>query len=257
MVTRSSSAASRLLFWTVSCGLLTLSSAQQIISFSLINANTNAQLMELTDGVVVDLAALGMAAGSQALNIEAETTGTIGSVQFGFDTDPLWRTENKAPFAMCGDKQGVLHVCAVSTLNVGAHTVTATAFEGGQGSGTAGPTKQVSFTIVSDGGAAPVDPPAGAPVGTPPPVVPTAGAPGPYSETIQSFYLIHAPTNERIMGLYNGAVVSLQDLGLTEAEAEFNVEAIPMEGVASVYYSESNQGESAQPFSYWYVHVRE
>jgi len=279
----------------------------EIPSLFLIDADNNARIVELTDGAVIDLASLGRT--TPSFNIEAtavETTGAVGSVQFAFDGNAGYRTENAAPFAACGDSKGIFKVC--SDINVGAHTISATAFSEKSATGTAGATAQVAFTIVLSGTpvvtpvtTAPVvspftavpipvvSPVTAAPVASPitaaPVVVPVTAAPvaspvtaapvvvtvtaapvvspvteapvaspvaaTPYSDSITAFHLIYTPTNEVVMELYNGAVVSLEDLALPEAS--FNVEAVAVESVQSVLFQENARKEGKRPFAYWYV----
>jgi Ca2+-binding RTX toxin-like protein len=74
-----------------------------VTSFSLINADTKAKIMELKDGSTLDLAKL-----PRHLNIVANVTkgGNGGSVRFSYDALKPDHIENAAPFAMAGDKMG-------------------------------------------------------------------------------------------------------------------------------------------------------
>lgn len=140
--------------------------AQEIASLQLINTMTNAPVLTLIDGGVVDLQALKLS--SNALNIAAIplTAGTIGSVRFGFDSISSFRVENSAPFAFCGDDNAKFKACPELLQNVGRSVrVSATPFSGTKQSGSAGSTKQVTFTIV-EGGTVPVATPVSGPVPT-------------------------------------------------------------------------------------------
>lgn len=117
----------------------------------------------------------------------------------------------------------------------------------------------ISFSIQIDPVAigaptgAPLVSPTAAPVTSTSPTITAAPVltPGLYSDSISAFYLIYTPTNERVMELYNGAVVSLEDLALSEAA--FNIDAEVVESVQSVYFQESDKNEGKKPFAYWYV----
>jgi len=70
--------------------------------FQLVAANSDQVLADIVAGSVVALNSLP----TSSLNIiavPAEGSG-IGSVKFGLDGNANFRTENKAPFAACGDK---------------------------------------------------------------------------------------------------------------------------------------------------------
>jgi len=262
-----------------------LSSAQEIASLTLINSSTNEPVVELTDGAVIDIRALGFE--EPSFNIEALTSSaSVGSVRFDFDDIANYRTENKAPWSMCGDQSGLFYYCAA--LNEGTHTISATAFSGSGASGTFGATLNISFTLML-GPPVPVASPVEAPgptetpaaspitetpaaspitetpaaspitespaasrvtetpVASPVTEAPTAGAVS-NSDSITVLYLIYSPTNERITELYDGAIVSLTDLNLTEAS--FNVEAVATDDVMSVFFQESSRIENKKPFSF-------
>lgn len=77
--------------------------------------------------------------------IRATTAGAVGSVVFGLDGDPAWRTENSAPYAAGGDAGGDY---APLALPAGERTLTATPFSAAGGAGAAGPSRTIRFLII-------------------------------------------------------------------------------------------------------------
>jgi len=125
-----------------------LANAQEIQSLQLIDVTTNLPIMELTEGVKVDLQALGYTTGPN-FSVRATTddsVAVVASVRFGFDAKPTFRTENVKPFALCGDKGSLYYPC--SAVNVGSHTLTATPFAGKMATGVAGAPYTINFSIV-------------------------------------------------------------------------------------------------------------
>lgn len=107
----------------------------------LIDANGKKVLGELTDGMVVDLAALG----TNKISVQARTgLPAAKSVRFGLDAKANYRTENISPFALGGDQNGRYFPVP---LSAGSHTVTATAYTGSNATGVAGAKKTVRFTL--------------------------------------------------------------------------------------------------------------
>jgi PKD repeat protein len=125
--------------------------AQQdsVVSFTLINADTDlpvAGFDPLNDGATLNLATLP----TRNLNIRANTNpATVGSVKFGYDSNPNYRTENAAPYALAGDSSGNYNPW---TPTVGSHTLTATPYTGSGATGTAGNALTINFTVIDDGG---------------------------------------------------------------------------------------------------------
>jgi hypothetical protein len=82
---------------------------------------------------------------TRRLNVRADTDpAAVGSVRFGLDGDPAYRTENVAPYALAGDTSGDY---APWTPAPGAHSVVAVPYTGPGATGTAGPPLTVSFTV--------------------------------------------------------------------------------------------------------------
>lgn len=118
--------------------------AQSVTSLRLINADTDQILSALGTGsatTYINYATLP----TQNLNVEATTTGTVGSVVFKLDGS-VFRIENTAPYALAGNN-GTDYL--PWTPSLGGHNLTATAYPQANGQGTAG-TTLLSYFIVTD-----------------------------------------------------------------------------------------------------------
>lgn len=115
----------------------------QIKNLYLINADSDRPIRLLQNGDVINIANRA----TSNFNIEARTaSGTVGSVQFGYERNSNYRTENVAPFAFCGNSNVNFFVCDI--LKNGQHTVTATPFLYQSAKGPAGKVLRITFTIV-------------------------------------------------------------------------------------------------------------
>jgi hypothetical protein len=122
----------------------TPTSSQAVISFTLINADTDQPVPGyelLNDGAVINSASLP----TTHLNIRANTSpATVGSVRFGFDGNTNARIESGAPYALFGDVSGNYNA---GTLSIGGHTLTGTPYTNKSATGTAGTSLIISFTV--------------------------------------------------------------------------------------------------------------
>ncbi len=140
----------RAFFLSIACCSVLLypakAAAQTVNSLTLLNADTDVPIAgfdPIPNGATIDLSALP----TVNLNIRANTTpSTTGSVRFGLDATANYRTDAVVPYSLGGDTSGNY---AAWTPSLGSHTVTATAFTGSNGSGTAGPTLTVSLLVTS------------------------------------------------------------------------------------------------------------
>jgi hypothetical protein len=108
----------------------------------LINTDTQQVIQELHDGDQINQSDLG----TQNLNVQALTSPSGSSVQFGFDQNANFRVESTPPYAMFGDASGAF---LAGSIPVGQHTITATAFTGDNATGTDGDPLVVDFEIVA------------------------------------------------------------------------------------------------------------
>ncbi|MCL5935296.1 MAG: hypothetical protein M1543_02235 [Firmicutes bacterium] len=145
------------------------STAQSVTSFTLWNAQTNAAVTTLNNGATVNLSGLP----ASCLNIRANTNPyTVGSVEFGYDGNSSYHTENVVPYDIGGDTS-VATVPNCWTLTAGSHTLTATPYTSSNTTGTAGQPLTINFTATITTPVTPMPTPTPVPP-TPTPVVPTA-----------------------------------------------------------------------------------
>lgn len=113
-----------------------------VTALVLINADSDVEIEALANGATLDLGALP----TSNLNVRADTSpATVGSVRFGLDGNPNYRTENQAPYSLAGDSAGDY---SAWTPSAGDHTLTATPYSGADASGAAGTALTVEFTVV-------------------------------------------------------------------------------------------------------------
>jgi hypothetical protein len=136
----------------------------RVENLRLINAVTDQPILNLTNGMIINVAAQA----TSNFNIQAVTTdGTVGSVRFRYNAQANYRTEKDQPFAFCGDGQPVGNYYTCSILTTGQHNVTATPFFSAGATGMAGTPFQVSFTIINVASLAPTMAPTQAPTQAP------------------------------------------------------------------------------------------
>jgi len=98
----------------------------------------------LNDGAVLNLGTLP----TRRLNIQATTQpATVGSVRFGYDSNPNYKMENTPPYALQGASATVWEIW---TPAVGNHAVSATPYSLANGTGSAGSTKTIRITVLDD-----------------------------------------------------------------------------------------------------------
>ena len=121
------------------------SSGQAVISFTLINADTDqpiATFNPLNNGATLNLATLP----TRNLNIRANTSpATVGSVRFGWNGKSNYRTQNDAPYALGGDNNGDYSAWKPS---LGTQTLTARPYTRSNARGTAGTALTITFSVI-------------------------------------------------------------------------------------------------------------
>jgi hypothetical protein len=223
---------------------------------TLVNANTDIDIVRMSDGMTINLLAVG-----SSLNIRADpSVAGVKSVVFFYD-GLKFRTENSAIYAFAGNSGSDYYSW---TPTVGSHTVTATSYSATGGTGTVLSSVTVRFTVVSTTGttpttapvksptataapvksptatAAPVRPPTSAPV-TPP--TPTATPP-----TATTFTLINANTDLDIGPLTNGMTVRLGTVG-TALNVRANPQVSGVKSVVFFYDGVKFRTESSAPYA--------
>jgi hypothetical protein len=135
--------------------------------------------MEIYNNMVINRQALGLT----TMNIKANVSGSVKSVKFALNANANFRTENSAPYAMCGDQNAIYATC--NELVAGTFSIQAIPFSLAGATGSTGQSMTLTFTIV-DGNPtipAPVLPPVtvpapvSAPVAVPAPVTVPAPVP--------------------------------------------------------------------------------
>ena len=121
-------------------------SGQAVVSFTLVNADTDRDIGPLSEGMIVDYTALG----TSNLSVRANTSPTtVGSVSFTLDGKP-YRIESQAPYALEGDvyKSNPPDYLPVSpALALGGHTLIARPSTEKYGGGSVGTALTVNFTV--------------------------------------------------------------------------------------------------------------
>lgn len=150
----------------------------EVVSFSLINAETNEIIGPLNEGDIIDLNDYAANKFSVVANIGILD---VGSVVFDFNNIIGFQIENRAPYALNGfnSKKDSYNPVA---LPLGNNTITATPYSGRKGSGDPGIPLTVNFEVIET-----------------------------YDVAIVSFMLINADTNETIGILNDGDIVDLND----------------------------------------------
>ena len=115
-----------------------------ITSFTLVDANTDQDLMEISPGETINLQTLA----SNSLNIRANTSGNVGSVQLVLSgTLNQVQTENVAPYALYGDNAGNY---AGQVFVPGNYNISATPYSASNMGGTSGVPFSIDFELVSE-----------------------------------------------------------------------------------------------------------
>jgi CubicO group peptidase (beta-lactamase class C family) len=114
---------------------------QQVVSLTLMDADSDQPLLTMTDGMTITLADLP----TRNLNVRAETSPLlVGSVRFALDGNSNYRTETAAPYALASDDTGDYRPWTPTT---GSHTITATPYTGSGATGTQGTPLTIAFTV--------------------------------------------------------------------------------------------------------------
>ena len=117
--------------------------AQQVVSYTLVSADTYADIQTLAAGAVLNLATLP----TRNLNIRANTNpATVGSVVFALSgAQARSQTESVVPYALFSDNGGAYNPW---TPPVGNYSLLATPYAAAGGGGTAGTPLTLAFSVV-------------------------------------------------------------------------------------------------------------
>jgi hypothetical protein len=195
------------------------SSGNSVASFTLVNADTDADLGPLAHGQTINLRTLP----TRNLNVRANTSpAVVGSVRFTFSGTPATATESSAPYALAGDTGGNYNAW---TPSLGSHTLSATPYSGSGATGTAGTALTISFTVIDQ------DPPSG--------------------PAVVSFTLMDADTDTPLLDPMNGgSTINLGTLPTRNLNVRANVNAAPIGSVRFAYDGNSTaRTENSAPYA--------
>ncbi len=168
---------------------------QQVVSYVLVNADTNEDLMPLKDGDKINLATLP----TKNLNIRANTMPEIvGSVVFDLNNNKNFNTENVNPYSLAANLEGGSYKSWLP--QPGMYTLTATPYTMKNGKGEAGKLKTIKFEIEDSEEGEETE------------------------QKVVSFTLINADTDEDIATLKDGDIVNLAALPNSNLKLRTNTE---------------------------------
>ena len=184
---------------------------QAVVSFTLVNAETNQDSGQLVDGAVITLNNP-----PQKFNIRANINPEkVGSVLF--ELNGKTRKDNNSPYSLFGDNQGIYNEW--KNPRVGQYTLTAVPYSKKRGQGNAGQSMTISFSVEY----------------------------APSDQAVTGFTLVNAETNTDIGPLVDGAVINLDAFD----NKKFNIRAnTDPEIVGSVLIMLNNKPRRENQFPY-------
>ncbi|MGB6151253.1 MAG: ThuA domain-containing protein [Pricia sp.] len=185
----------------IAMGLFSLAvTGQQIASFTLVNAENDADIKTLTNGETINFDD----SGTSQLSIRANTSGAIGSIIFSLDGATV-QTESNAPYALLGNAGSDY---APWTPQPKTYTISGTAYADAGGKGALLDTYSIRVTFTDGTAVDPVGP------------------------VIQSLILVNADSDEDISEITTGSVFDLNEIGT----ANLNIRAETGAGTESVIF---------------------
>ena len=131
----------------------------ELLGFQLVNSETDLSVTDdlITNATVISLVDIGLS--SPTFNVKVitagNTTGTIGSVKFGYGDNANYRIDNWPPYALCANPKGNYSNCDVLGILGQKHTITATPYLNDNAGLFAGSPITVTFSIIAGAVAAP------------------------------------------------------------------------------------------------------
>jgi hypothetical protein len=144
----------------------TPTSLPMVTGFQLFNATTNAYVMDLVDGTVLNLTTMPWLPSNFTIVVLAN--GGTASIVFDASNINAVVLENMAPFAVYGDSSGDFNDSPFP-LSVGNYFFTVIPHSGGNGSGIEGPAVTLNFSVIIEPTATPTPPVMPTPTSTPMP----------------------------------------------------------------------------------------
>lgn len=122
--------------------------APEVVSFTLIDANTNQEVGSLNEGDVIKLSDFTDNRFSVVANVGQVS---VGSVEFSFNEEETFRIDNRAPFALNGDyKRKGKRIYYPVEFEAGNNTIKATPFFRKNARGERGVPLTVNFEVIDD-----------------------------------------------------------------------------------------------------------
>lgn len=214
---------------------------QYIVSFTLVNANTNADIMQLTHGQTINLATLG----TKQINIRANThPAKVGSVKFGLNGNASYRIESGAPYALASDNNGNY---AAWQSPLGNHTLSAIPYTSSGGKGTAGTPLTISFSVIDQ---IMTSTPAGPPAATPTPTQTPISSATPVASATPAAPILVYRINAGGPALTTSGVTWAADQGFSGGSTSVKVNAISNTDDDALYYQTRIASADLGSFTY-------
>jgi hypothetical protein len=140
-----------------------------IRTVEVINTETNQKILDLSNGLEIDLSAFGLTSPTQ-LNFNVVVSTGVQSILFGLNSRSNFQTESTAPYALCGDSNGKFKSCP--SFSFGSHNLTVTPFSTSRNIGRA-----LSFQFIVKRSVTPITVPVLPPVQVPTPPAPIKPTP--------------------------------------------------------------------------------
>lgn len=230
----------------ITTNFMAKASQQQVVSFTLVNAQNEQDIQPIVDGDVINLASLP----TKRLNIRADTSpASVGSVKFELSgAQNKTYADNAAPYALHGDDgKGNYYYGNWNPPAAGAYTLKATPYSGTKGTGTAGIPLTISF-FISENGEPPIDQ-------TPPYILninrhsPVATNTNATSVTFRAFFsekVIGVDESDFVITVTEGSlsanIDSLTVVGSNGATYDINISSITGEGVMRLDLKDNDTG---------------
>lgn len=200
----------------------------RVVSLILVNAETNQDVMELTNGYVLDVSLL------PDFTVRTDTDPSrVGSVVFSLDGYRI-KTEDYPPYTIAGDVRSNGNYLSW-VVDLGMHDITACPYAKRDGSGAAGECLTVALEIIDSTVAMPVEQPPGSIT------IPDV--------SILKLVLVDVKTNREMASLHNGGRLYRRQM----PRSGFTIRADPSADVRSVVFSVNDgkyvQTESHAPFA--------
>jgi hypothetical protein len=164
-----------------------------VSSLTLIDAKTNqpiSQFDPIVSGSTINLATL-----PTYIAIRANTSpATVGSVIFNLVDANYWHTVSIPPYDLCGDASPSQPL-ACGNLILGAHSLNTTPYMGTNGSGSAGTTMGVSFSVIDS-------------TSTPTPTPTSTPAPAPISKVLTTTLILTSANSGQTLDNYRISTTS-------------------------------------------------